>query len=83
MTCNCMQTIDAKLANVGANTRISRIYTLGSSIESYPAISTELVEKKRGAQPKKLIPTYCPWCGLDYENDQPAPHKLEEPHADN
>lgn len=78
MSCNCMQTIDTKLAESGANTKIQRTYTLGSSVSAFPTILTALVEKKRGAKAMAVIPTYCPWCGLNYKNDQPAPRKLEE-----
>jgi hypothetical protein len=30
-------------------------------------VETETVEKKRGARPKKLIATHCPFCGVKLE----------------
>jgi len=72
-----MKTIDAKLADANANTRISRTYTLGAEVGMYPTIVTELVEKKRGARPIAVVPTYCPWCGLHYKTGRPGAAKAE------
>ncbi len=78
MMCDCLKTIDENLKDAGSNTQISRIYTLGTGVNMFPAISTELIEKKRGSKPMSVLPTYCPWCGLNYKTSQPAPTKAAE-----
>ena len=76
MACDCMTTIDQRFAEAGHNTKLTRIFTLGDAVGMFPAIGTELVEKKRGAKPSRVIPTFCPWCGVKYS--EPAAAAAEE-----
>lgn len=72
MTCNCIALIERELA--AHNTRLALSFTL-QGMKAYPMILTELIEKKRGAKPMKIMPSYCPWCGVKYEQTEEADSK--------
>lgn len=68
-SCNCIEVVDAKLAE--RNTRLVQAITLrpwGTRL----MIATEIIEKKRGARPVGMFPTFCPFCGVAYEPSKPA-----------
>lgn len=70
--CNCVEEVDAKLAAEGFNTRLGhtlhmvRRGKLGEMV-SLPMLTTMVVEKKRGARAKLVIPSFCPFCGKKYD----------------
>jgi hypothetical protein len=70
-TCDCVEQMDEKLKPL--NTRLGLTFHVrreaGKSrgeMVSLPMLVTEIVEKKRGARPKLVIPTFCPFCGRKY-----------------
>lgn len=67
--CNCIDVVDAKLAE--RNTRLVRAITL-RPFGTRLMIATEIIEKKRGARAVGMFPTFCPFCGVEYEPAAPA-----------
>lgn len=67
MTCNCIETVNAKLAE--RNTRLTEAIVFGGARSKMPTImlQTEVIEKKRGAKPTSMFLTFCPFCGEKYE----------------
>lgn len=63
MSCDCIKTVDAKLK--AHNTRLSLALCFNPARERL-MIATEVVEKKRGARPVAMFPSFCPFCGLKY-----------------
>ena len=66
--CNCLDLTDEALKS--HNTRLGwnlQVDPKTGATRQTIAIRTELVEKKRGAKPLCLIPTFCPICGQRYE----------------
>lgn len=68
-SCNCIEIVDAKLAE--RNTRLVQALTL-RPFRSRLMIATEIIEKKRGARAVGMFPTFCPFCGVEYEPAVPA-----------
>jgi hypothetical protein len=71
--CDCVDKVDEKLKAEGTNTRLAFMFVtvrrkgkLGEMV-TLPSIETALIEKRRGARPKRVIPTYCPFCGEKYD----------------
>lgn len=65
MACNCIETVDAKLAE--RNTRIMLPIMLGRDQTPRPMIVTDQIVSGRG-KPKAcgMFATYCPFCGVLY-----------------
>nr|WP_245281151.1 hypothetical protein [Methylobacterium sp. ZNC0032] len=61
--CNCAEDVDTKLAE--HNTRLLRALVFRPPGERL-IIETEIVEKKRGARPVSMFPSFCPFCGTKY-----------------
>ncbi|XAI96238.1 hypothetical protein [Microcystis phage Mae-JY29] len=76
MPCECIEQMDAKLAD--HNTKLS--LTLGFTGEGttfvLPTITTEKIEKRVRKGPAIAVPTFCPFCGVPYQ-PQPAAPKPE------
>lgn len=65
MTCNCIDTVNAKLAD--RNTRLTEAIVFGARKAPTIMLQTEVVEKKRGAKPVAMFLSFCPFCGEKYE----------------
>lgn len=63
MACNCIEIVDAKLAE--RNTRITIPLMFGADQTVRPLIETEQIERGRGKQKAcAMFATYCPFCGV-------------------
>lgn len=63
MTCECITTVDAMLAE--RNTRIALPIMLGADQTARPMIVTEQIETGRGKQKAvSMFATFCPFCGV-------------------
>ncbi len=73
-SCSCIEIVDAELAQY--NTRLAKALVFRPS-HTRLMIETEIVEKKRGARPLTMFPTFCPFCGVKCEGELAAPAKSE------
>ena len=65
MACDCIETMNAKLAE--HNTRIMIPITFGADQTVRPMIETVQIESGRGKQKAVgLFATFCPFCGVKY-----------------
>jgi hypothetical protein len=81
MACNCIEEMDAKLAE--HNTRIAVTFAFprdGSPSYVLPTIAVEKIDRKKRGSTALAFPTYCPFCGTQYEAD-PAVNLLDEVRA--
>jgi hypothetical protein len=63
MTCDCIATVNAELAE--RNTRIMLPIIFGDDQAQRPMIETEQIETGRGkAKAVGLFATFCPFCGV-------------------
>ncbi|MDB5707831.1 MAG: hypothetical protein JWN66_4947 [Sphingomonas bacterium] len=68
MACNCIETVDAKLAE--RNTRIMLPIMLGADQTARTMIVTDQIETGRGKQKAVgMFASYCPFCGIGYASD--------------
>ena len=80
MACDCMTKLDKRLADAGHNTKLLRTFPFyGDTVGMTCTIATEVIEKKRGAKPLSVLPTYCPFCAKKYVE---SAEKAEEAGAD-
>lgn len=67
MACNCIEAINGKLAE--RNSKLSfGLVVRGNKMDVSIVIGTEVIEKKRGARPTGVVPTFCPFCGVKYDD---------------
>lgn len=71
MTCNCIEIIDAGLKEHGVC--LSVLYRPHLGKPSIAAVSLirldkHVIENRRG-KPKDMAATFCPWCGVRYEDE--------------
>ena len=67
--CNCIDLTNAALSE--HNTELGTVHIMHEQGWSRRiAITTNVVEKRRGAKPVRIVAQYCPLCGEKY--DQPA-----------
>lgn len=72
MACNCIEAIDAKLAE--RNSKLEVGFTFGTEDRHgyvFPALSTEKINK-RNRDKCGAIPTFCPFCGVKYRAEEAA-----------
>lgn len=62
-SCDCANKVDKFLRD--KNTRLSRAFVFSSGMPERLMVTTETLEKKRGAKPVKMFPSFCPFCGRD------------------
>jgi len=64
--CNCVSLTNAALAE--HNTELGTVTIMSEQRWSRRiGITTDIVEKKRGAKPVRIVATFCPLCGGPYE----------------
>lgn len=64
MACDCISKVDAMLA--AKNTKLSPALIFSTPVRVVVTLGTEVKEKKRGARPVSMLPTFCPFCGERY-----------------
>lgn len=70
MTCNCIETTNAELAN--HNSRIMLPIMFGADQTPRPMIVTDQIESGRGKQKAVgLFATFCPFCGVHLSPETP------------
>ncbi len=65
MTCGCIETVDAKLAE--HNTRLAQPIMFGADQTVRLMIRTEEVAKVRGKRAVSMFASFCPFCGTAYD----------------
>lgn len=76
MACNCIETVDAMLAE--RNTRITLPIMFSPDQTARPMIVTEQIETGRGkAKACGMFATFCPFCGVKIEAETPSTLNLE------
>jgi hypothetical protein len=68
MACACFDRVNKHLAE--RNTKLDALFNFSNGGAVTVALVTSLVEKKRGARPCIMAPTYCPFCGKKYEKSK-------------
>jgi hypothetical protein len=69
MSCDCIEQIDAKLAE--RNSKLQIGFTFGTPDRpgyTFPALTTEKINK-RSRDSMGAIPTFCPFCGTKYREE--------------
>lgn len=74
MPCNCIEVMNAKLAD--HNTEIEETICFprdSSPAFTLPKIGTKKVESRVRRGPALAIPSFCPFCGVPYQPQSAAP----------
>ena len=70
--CNCIDLTEAVL--IEQNTELGVVHIMSEPAWSRRiAIPTNVVEKRRGANPVRIVASFCPLCGVAYEPLTDAP----------
>lgn len=71
--CDCMKQINDELAQY--NTRLDPVMALrdGTLHMAGVRIETVKIDSKKRGRPKRLVASYCPFCGKKYDVERPAP----------
>ena len=64
--CNCIDMTDAALAEHNSELGVVHIMSESSWSRSI-AITTNVIEKRRGAKPVRIVAQFCPLCGVAYD----------------
>ena len=74
--CNCIQIVDAKLAEHNTRLKLPIFFTAAGE-DPRPTrlfVATEKATEKRG-KPVSMFANYCPFCGVRYEPGSAEPAK--------
>jgi len=74
--CNCIDQTNAAL--VAHNTELGVVHIMSEpSWSRRIAITTNVIEKRRGAKPVRIVARFCPLCGVSYGEQQPAAEEVQ------
>ena len=76
MPCNCIDEMNAKLAEQNTKLGLTFGWTRDGMTFTRPHIETEKIEKRVRKGPVIAVATFCPFCGEPYQ-PQPAAPKPE------
>lgn len=70
MTCGCRKDVNEKLASSNAKIGMGLLFGFESATmrEAPPMIVLEKVDDKKRGKIPHLVATFCPFCGVRYEN---------------
>lgn len=74
MPCDCVEKMDAKLADHNTKLDLTLCFPRDNSPAFVrPRVATMKIESRVRKGPALAIPTFCPFCGTPYENQPAAP----------
>ena len=66
--CQCIEKTNEALAKHNTQLDVNWQQIDGTLVTTI-ALSTSVVEKRRGARPVRMLPNYCPICGQRYQKE--------------